>query len=102
VLWACGESKPPVTVRLAVAEDGMYSLDRRSVPEGELQHELRSLRSAGTPVLLEIDAHPFAKHEAVGKAVKAAQDAGIDKLAFVTSAPASSLSSSAAAPGASR
>ncbi|WP_128003677.1 ExbD/TolR family protein [Piscinibacter defluvii] len=84
---ACSQSAPPREAQLQVAEDGSYQLNMQPVEQPELKHQLQALRAAGAPVRLEIYAHPMAKHEAVGRAVKAAQDAGVDTLAFVTTPP---------------
>ena len=87
VIFGCSQAVPPRDAHLEITEDGRYVLDSQQIGESELKHQLRTLRSEGTPVRLQIYAHAAAKHEAVGRAMKAAQDAGIDTLAFVTSPP---------------
>jgi hypothetical protein len=89
----CSQAAPPQDAQLEITEDGQYVLNAQHMGEMELKRQLHVLRSEGTPVRLQIYAHATAKHEAVSRAMKAAQDAGVDALAFVTSPPPAAASS---------
>jgi biopolymer transport protein ExbD len=86
-LLACGESKPVRVVPLKVDSAGEYSLDGRKVELSELKHALRELRTSPNIVQLHIYTAPDTKYEAVGRAIVAAQEAGIAQVSFVTTPP---------------
>ena len=83
----CGEAKPVRVVSLKVDNAGAYDLDGKKVELAELKHELRSLRNSGSTIQLHIYSTIDTKYEEVGKAVVAAQEAGIAQVSFVTEPP---------------
>lgn len=87
LLGACERQETRVFV-LEVSRAGQYQLQGKAVPESELKYELKAAQSAPGTLVLHISADPMASFESVGKATKAAQDAGVGNIAFVTSGPA--------------
>lgn len=83
----CGDAKPVRVVSLKVDNVGAYDLDGRRVELAGLKHELRSLGNSDSTIQLHIYAAIDTKYEAVGKAVVAAQEAGIAQVSFVTEQP---------------
>jgi biopolymer transport protein ExbD len=80
----CGEAKPVRVVSLKVDNAGAYELEARRVEVSELKQEFRALRNSGNTIQLHIYSAIDTKYEAVGKAVVAAQEAGIAQVSFVT------------------
>ena len=83
----CGEANPVRVVSLKVDNAGAYDLDGTRVELAKLKYELRSLRNSGSTIQLHIYSAIDTKYEAVGKAVVAAQEAGIAQVSFVTEPP---------------
>lgn len=75
-------------MELRISEAGSYNLQGREVPALGLTYELKALQTKPGSVVLNIAAEPSAPYVAVGVAVRAAQDAGIGNVAFITSGPA--------------
>jgi biopolymer transport protein ExbD len=87
LVLGCGEAKPVRVVSLKVDNAGVYELDAKRVEPPDLKHELRALRNSGSTIQLHIYSAIDTKYEAVGKAVVAAQEAGIAQVSFVTEPP---------------
>lgn len=87
-LSACNRSEETALVELKISRAGIYYLQGREVPSAELKYELKALRQSPGSVVLHIAADPMATFDAVGIATKAAQEAGIGSVAYVTSGPA--------------
>jgi biopolymer transport protein ExbD len=87
LVLGCAESKPVRVVPLKVDSAGAYELDGDPVAAAELTHALRDLRSSPNTIDLHIHTALDTKHEAVGKAVVAAQEAGIARVSFATTSP---------------
>jgi biopolymer transport protein ExbD len=85
---ACAERPiERVVITLSISRTGTYELQGKTVAESELKYEFKALQSSPGAAELHIAADPMAAYQAVGIAVKAAQDAGIGSIAFVTSGP---------------
>jgi biopolymer transport protein ExbD len=65
---------------------GTYMVNGTTVSLEALKEKLHTIRSAGSTPSLHINASREATYEAVGRAVKAANDVGAS-VAFVTSPP---------------
>jgi biopolymer transport protein ExbD len=84
LIASCGEPKPVPTVQLLVTVEGAYVLRGQNVPRTELKYELKKLQGSPGSIELHIAADSNASYQAVGEAVKAARDAGIGRIGFVT------------------
>lgn len=80
----CSPSESPKIVTINVDSTGAYTLNGRVVSDSSLSEELRTLQSSGSSLELEILASVDANHQAVGRAVVAAQSAKIARIRFVS------------------
>lgn len=78
---ACSESGPAPTAALFVSAGGEYTLEGQLVPAEQLTPRLRELQSKRPGLELTIRTDPRANYQAVGKALQAAQDAGVVHIA---------------------
>lgn len=84
LLSAChSESKPVKSFALHVDSEGRYTLDGTKVEPARLKEALGSLAKSGSSVELRIHTKPNSNHQAVGRAVEAAQQARIVIIVFV-------------------
>ncbi len=82
-LGACGESKPIRIVTLNVEADGTYLLDGERRLLEELTPALKEMKTKSGKINLHIHASGSANHQAVARAVTAAQTAEIALLSFI-------------------
>jgi biopolymer transport protein ExbD len=83
-VFGCSPANPESVANLSVDSSGTYTLNGRVVSEARLVQELQALQGPGARVALEIWAAPDANHQAVSRAVVAAQSAKIAGIRFVT------------------
>ena len=72
----------PKTVNLTINAGGSYAIDDKPVEESLLSLSIREQAKTKTDGVI-IRTHPDASHEAMTKAMDAAQSAGIDKIAVM-------------------
>jgi len=80
---SCVASTPVKSFALHVDSEGKYMLEGANVEPSELKNALGSLGNSGSKVELRIHTKAATNHQAVARAVLAAQEARISLVTFV-------------------
>jgi biopolymer transport protein ExbD len=86
---SCGFG-PPESVRLTIASDGSYYLDRAPVDSVELVHRLREMHKEDPNLEVEVRASEHASVQSIKAAIEAIQSSGVKFVDVEAVSPAES------------